>query len=229
MISVIIPALNEEKKIGECLLSLKNQSYQRFEVIVIDGGSEDRTKEISEKYDAIVIDQRSETIGGARREGSLHARGNVLAFTDADTIADPNWLRCIARNVQRYDLSLGPVYFYENNFRAALVQFWRRAYAIERLYGFYRIIGPNMAIKKSTYLRIEGHSDISLLEDYDFSEKIYKKKGIKRIYDKNQTVYTSARRMEKLWPYLWLYAYGHYHYRVTRDLKKLCKYPPIRT
>lgn len=223
MISVIIPALDEGSRIEHCLRSLENQTYKDFEIIVVDGGSKDRTVEIARKH-ARVIKQKSETIGGARREGALAARGNILAFTDADTILDLNWLSSIERSMKKFDVSTGPIYFYENNFNASVLNFWRKSYAPQRLVGFYRIIGSNMAIRKDTYEKIDGHSDISLLEDYDLSEKLFKTKGVKCTHNKNQIVYTSARRIEKLWPYLWVYLCGQYNYHITQNYKKLKKY-----
>ena len=223
MISVIIPALNEEDVIEYCLQSLENQNYKNFEIIVVDGGSKDRTVEIAEKY-ARVIKQKSKTIGGARKEGTLAAKGDILAFTDADTIFDPNWLSSIEKSMKKFNAATGPVYFYENTFNASVLEFWRKSYAPQRLVGFYRIIGSNMAIRKDTYKKIDGHSDISLLEDYDMSEKLFKTRGVKCTYNKNQIVYTSARRLEKLLPYLWVYLCGQYNYHVVQDRKKLKKY-----
>jgi len=223
VISIIIPALNEEDVIECCLQSLENQNYKNFEIIVVDGGSKDRTVEIAKKY-ARVLTQESKTIGGARKEGTLAARGDILAFTDADTILDPNWLSSIEKSMKKFNVTTGPVYFYENTFNASVLDFWRKSYAPQRLVGFYRIIGSNMAIRKDTYEKIDGHSDISLLEDYDMSEKLFKTKGVKCTYNKNQIVYTSARRLEKLLPYLWVYLCGQYNYHVVQDHKKLKKY-----
>jgi len=101
VISVIIPALNEEKRIEQCLQSLKNQSYGDFEIIVVDGGSRDGTVEITRRY-AKVIKQKSRTIGGARREGAMVAKGDILAFTDADTILDCNWLSSIEKDMKKF-------------------------------------------------------------------------------------------------------------------------------
>jgi len=88
MISVIVPTYNEEKNIERCLKSLENQTIPRnkFEVIIVDGQSKDRTVEIAKKYADKVIQQKSKGVGGARNDGVEIARGNIIAVTDADSI-----------------------------------------------------------------------------------------------------------------------------------------------
>ena len=54
-LSVIIPSYNEEQDIGECLESLKKQSFKDFEIILVDDGSTDKTIEIAEKYDIEIL------------------------------------------------------------------------------------------------------------------------------------------------------------------------------
>ena len=54
-ISVIIPAMNEEKYIGFPLKGFKNQSFRNFEIVVVDGGSKDNTVKISKRYGAKVL------------------------------------------------------------------------------------------------------------------------------------------------------------------------------
>jgi len=94
MISVVIPSFNEEERIERCLASLVKQDFPRneYEIIVVDGGSKDRTREIAEKYADVVFIQTSPKVGGARNDGALRARGEIIATTDADTILPPNWL-----------------------------------------------------------------------------------------------------------------------------------------
>ena len=57
---VVIPTLNEESKIGELIQSLNDDEYPNKEIIVVDGGSKDKTVEISEKNGAIVILEKGE-------------------------------------------------------------------------------------------------------------------------------------------------------------------------
>ncbi len=83
-VSVIIPAYNEEKFIEQCLLSVRNQTYKQFELIVVDDGSKDRTVEISKKYADLVIKQNHLGCGMARNAGAKAASGDILVFIDAD-------------------------------------------------------------------------------------------------------------------------------------------------
>ena len=97
-ISVIIPAHNEEKYIRQTLHSLKNQTYQNFEVIVVTNGCTDKTEEIVKKK----VDERfrhlslpKANVSVARNAGALNAQGKMLVFLDADTQLAPDSLEKI--------------------------------------------------------------------------------------------------------------------------------------
>ena len=99
LISVIVPALNEESVIGRCLASLQQQKLPKacFEVIVVDNGSTDRTKEIARSFrgslSVTVLDRSGVRISALRNFGAAVARGTFLAFLDADCVAPPHWLQ----------------------------------------------------------------------------------------------------------------------------------------
>jgi glycosyltransferase involved in cell wall biosynthesis len=225
VISVILPALNEELGIEACLRSILEQSpSEDYEVIVVDGGSEDCTASIACELADKVVMQRSSGIGGARKDGANAASGEKLAFTDADTIVSEGWLKAISSNLDRYDASTGPVVYQEPGVRSELIQRWRSLYRIFYLSNFYYILGSNMAVRAGTYRQIGGHSDISLLDDYDLSLKLFRDKARVR-HDPDQVVYTSSRRAEKLLAYTFTVAYGHYHYMISRDRSRLLHYP----
>jgi glycosyltransferase involved in cell wall biosynthesis len=92
MVSVIVPARNEEACLGPCLESLVSQTGVIFEVIVIDDGSTDRTREIAQSFPGVrVVDPGSLPLGWTGKNhalvaGAKQARGEWLLFTDADTV-----------------------------------------------------------------------------------------------------------------------------------------------
>jgi len=103
MISVIIPAHNEEKYLFRTLESLQRQNYGWFEIIVVANGCTDRTREVARGrcQRLIVLSQKS--LGVARNLGARMARGELLLFLDADTILEPMSLRVIAQTFTAAD------------------------------------------------------------------------------------------------------------------------------
>lgn len=90
-VSVIIPTYNEGDVIKECLKSLKNQSYNDLEIIVVDDGSTDgMTKTIS---GTILLKQEHKGPGAARNLGAKKAEGEILVFVDADMTFDKDFIR----------------------------------------------------------------------------------------------------------------------------------------
>jgi glycosyltransferase involved in cell wall biosynthesis len=100
-ISIIIPAFNEERMIGRCLESLVNLSFphEQFEVILVDNGSHDTTLPIANSFknrlNLTVVQQKGIRISALRNLGARAARGDILAFLDADCIAPRDWLERI--------------------------------------------------------------------------------------------------------------------------------------
>jgi len=86
--SVLIPALNSEKTIGELLVSLKAQASVPggFEVVVVDNGSSDRTVEIAKSYGAVVLHQPKRGPSAARNLGLAHAQGDIIVCIDSDCL-----------------------------------------------------------------------------------------------------------------------------------------------
>jgi len=102
LISVIVPALNEESVIGRSLASLKKQRLPAacFEVIVVDNGSADHTREIAHSFggalSVTVLERSGVRISALRNYGAAIARGEYLAFLDSDCVAPAHWLQQIA-------------------------------------------------------------------------------------------------------------------------------------
>lgn len=84
MISIIIPALNEENYLPSLLKSIKKQGFRDYEIIVADAGSKDRTLEIAKKYGCKIVPGGLPSRG--RNNGAKVAKGEILLFLDADII-----------------------------------------------------------------------------------------------------------------------------------------------
>jgi glycosyltransferase involved in cell wall biosynthesis len=95
-VSVVVPVYNGRDTIGECIEALLAQNYPRalHEILVVDNNSTDGTDEIVKQYPVTLLYERQEqTSYAARNRGIRAARGDIVAFTDADCIAEKGWLQ----------------------------------------------------------------------------------------------------------------------------------------
>ncbi|HEY2823980.1 MAG TPA: glycosyltransferase [Gemmatimonadales bacterium] len=95
LVTVIVPVFNERDRIGACLRALEAQSYprDRIETIVVDNGSTDGTPEVAQRMGGVTV--LVHPGGGsyaARNAGLTRAKGEVIAFTDADCLPDARWI-----------------------------------------------------------------------------------------------------------------------------------------
>lgn len=95
MISVVIPLYNKQDEIANTIVSVVNQSYRDFEIIVVDDGSTDNSpKEVLKFTDERIrlITKENGGVCSARNRGIKEAKGNYIALLDADDTWDPNYL-----------------------------------------------------------------------------------------------------------------------------------------
>ena len=122
MISVILSTYNDEKTIFECINSILNQTYQNFELIIINDCSKDGTKKIIQSFSdkRIVYLENDKNIGRSisRNKGIARAKGEFIAIIDGDDIAAPFRLDVqlkYLKNNPKIDLvASNVVFFYEN-------------------------------------------------------------------------------------------------------------------
>ena len=102
-VSVIVPAYNEEKRIERCLKSLLNQTYNDYEIIVVNDGSTDDTMKVLSKYKnkITIIDKENGCQGSARNLGIKKAKGKYLTFVDSDDYIAPNMLEELAETAEK--------------------------------------------------------------------------------------------------------------------------------
>jgi GT2 family glycosyltransferase/DNA-binding beta-propeller fold protein YncE len=92
-VSVVVCAYNAADTIEDNLRSLERMTYPDYEIILINDGSKDRTSEIARRFSRVrVIDTPNAGLSAARNVGLAEATGEIVAYTDADTRVDPDWL-----------------------------------------------------------------------------------------------------------------------------------------
>jgi len=92
-VSVVVCSYNGAKTLDRCLASLKDINYPDYEVILVDDGSKDDTQEIAARHPWVRnIRQDNKGLSYARNVGAREAKGEVIAYTDSDCMADPDWL-----------------------------------------------------------------------------------------------------------------------------------------
>jgi len=184
VISVIIPTLNAEAHLAACLASVMAGSNGTLcEVIVADGGSRDRTRELSAEAGTIWVDAPR---GRARQmnAGAEQASGQILLFLHADTVLQPGWQAAVARAAAAPDFQLG----------AFKLRLARRGL-------IYRLIEFGVALRcryrhgpygdQALFLRraaFTGYPDIPIMEDVE----LVRQHGPATLIDKTAT--TSADR-----------------------------------
>lgn len=118
MISVVIPLYNKEKSIAQTLECMLNQTYKDFEVIVVDDGSKDNSAAIVEAFNderIRLVRQKNGGVSAARNRGTAEARGEYVAFLDADDIWKQNHLESIANLIHQFPKSRAWATCYVNN------------------------------------------------------------------------------------------------------------------
>ncbi|MBI2611451.1 glycosyltransferase [Candidatus Gottesmanbacteria bacterium] len=200
LISVVIPTLNEEKYLSLCLKSLKNQTFQNFEVIISDGGSTDKTKKIASKYGVRIVAHPNITVTLARQSGIDIARGEIIVGADADTIYPQNHLEKIVKDFKEKNtrVAVGGGGVFEKH-PLWLHLGWKIAYALLALLSSIfktaiYIPAFNLSFKKEAFKRIDGYKTYLDFggDELDILNRLRKRGEV--YFDKNLICYPSSRR-----------------------------------
>jgi glycosyltransferase involved in cell wall biosynthesis len=213
MITVVVPTFNEEKNIVACLESLNRQALPRreYEIIVVDGNSTDRTRELAAPLADIVFVQTSPRVGGARNDGATRAKGEIVAFADADCVVPPDWLLRIRDDFAKHHPVevYGTVYPKEGGLRNRLAlglanTFARFGYHTRTL---YYSLGCNTAVDRATFIKAGMYRSMDAGEDVEISLRM--KQFGKVLFDPKVRVGFSMRRYQQFGTvksiYQWLY------------------------
>jgi glycosyltransferase involved in cell wall biosynthesis len=183
VISIVIPAFNEERFLPACLESLLFQKTTRmFEVVVVDNGSTDGTvaaaKRFTSSLNLRVITEPRRGRGAARRTGFRAAAGEVIFSTDADTVLPANWIETMMTKLETSTAIAvaGPARINDCsslvNFIFNLVQ-PASAIGYRLIFGHYWLPGFNFAIRREVYFAAgEFNSSMDALEDTDLARRV---------------------------------------------------------
>ncbi|HET9837525.1 MAG TPA: glycosyltransferase [Candidatus Angelobacter sp.] len=178
LVSIVIPALNEEKMIGRCLEALAKMDFakERFEVILVDNGSTDRTREIAESFrdrlNLRILEKRGVRISALRNFGAQEARGGIVAFLDADCLAPKDWLeRMIALVPAQGAGIVGAHYLLPEN-STWVGRTWHRYQEAEKRGEVSHVPAGDLIMRREDFLRIGGFDEsIQTNEDYELCER----------------------------------------------------------
>lgn len=173
--SIIIPTYNSDKYIDNCLESIKDIDYQKdqYEIIVIDGGSTDKTLEILRNHrDILVFRSDNLSISNNRNIGAYQSNGRYLVFIDSDCIVNKKILLQAENNLKKY-VCCGSFYQSSND-HGWVAKTWLIAERKETGHVNW-ITGGTLIIKKSIFFAISGFNENLLTEeDEDICHSIRK-------------------------------------------------------
>ena len=202
MISIIIPSLNEEKYIGSLLASLMDQTYKDFEVIVVDGNSSDRTRDVVESFLPLLprikfVVEAKKGLGRARNVGAALSSGGTLIFTEADCLFEKDLLEVVLQKAEEKGLGclnvlaspLSKRWFDHLYYKIFL------DWALVIFQNFFPVItGYFIYVTREVFDQINGFNETITFEDSDFAQRA-KKVTRFRILGK-LGLYTSVRRLD---------------------------------
>jgi cellulose synthase/poly-beta-1,6-N-acetylglucosamine synthase-like glycosyltransferase len=208
MITVVIPTYNEEKNIGICLKALLNQTFPRekYELIIVDGESKDKTIEVAAELADKVIIQSSDGVGGARNDGVNISNGEIIATTDADCIPSSDWLEVINKNFTDPNVIAitGILIPYGwNNMNIIEISTYKLLFwfsniilIILKIFGISHLCGANTAFRKEVFLEVGGYLPLDYADDIELFKRIRKKGKI--ILDRKMKIHYNVRRIKKM-------------------------------
>lgn len=203
-VSVVVPVRNGERTIGDLLHALANQAGapENTEIIVVDNGSTDGTRDIVRTAGVTLLEESTPGPSPARNRGTHVARGDVIAYTDADCIPTRRWLSALTRpfadpamvmtagrtlsyqprtGAQRY-IAASPLKTAETSFRREQFPF---------------AASENVAIRRGRVLEIGGWAeDMTTAEDVDLCFRLRQRFGSEISYVADAVVFHRDRETD---------------------------------
>jgi chlorobactene glucosyltransferase len=200
MVSVLVPARNEEQNIERCLNSLRNQVYTKYEILALNDNSTDSTLEIMNRIAA--SDKKVRVINGkplpddwygkpyALHQLTQEAKGEILVFTDADTIHTPTSIAWAVTNMQDLKADMisgyvGQIFYTFGEIITVPLMFFLTGFAIPlfvnrytKLPWFSAAVGQFIVVRKAVFDAIGGCEPFKKKTSEDiYMSRYIKKKG----------------------------------------------------
>lgn len=214
-ISVVIPGLNEDKNIINCLDSLLNQNVKPKQIIFVNNNSIDDTLKIANSYKTkfkerninyVVVTEIKRGVANARNAGWSIATQPIIASTDSDCRPAKNWIDSIDKFFNSNDViaCAGKIVHYDSpKFLKSVTKngYYKIFYQLMNFVNnFYPLSTANCAVKKSAYIEVGGFDSniisINGLDDIDIASKLTFIGKIK--YNNEMIVHSSFRRFNSI-------------------------------
>ncbi len=236
--SIIVPVFNRSEELRELLISLTNQNYKDFELVVVEDGSSSKSDHLVEDFKSkMAIQYLSQDNTGpaiARNNGMAQSRGEYFLFIDSDCIAPEDWLENIHQylNMNEVDAFGGnDLAAYDFNLMQKAISFAMTSFFTtggirggKRLIGKFHPRSFNMGVSRAVYEDIGGFPVTSMHpgEDMVFTIEIIKR-GYKTAFIENTGVYHKRRNTLKSF-FKQVFKFGKTRYIISRVYPETAKW-----
>lgn len=235
--SVIVPTLHEEGTIEKTLSSIdeaRRKSGRNVEIIVVDGGSRDKTADIASKYADHTLLLQKRGIGKARNFGAMHANGEILVFLDADVCVPENFFselygQFVANGLSGASCRVMPhPDTRPSGFEKGFYSAWHN---LRRFFYHLKPCGTGdngIIVRKDVFQKVNGFDEtLDAIEDLDF---IFRASRHGRFaYLKSPTIHETIRRFRDMGipKFVTVYLSNFFHYLLFRN-SRVKKWNPVR-
>lgn len=177
LVSLIIPAFNEERYIKHCLQSVLELDYPKdlLEIIVVDNGSTDKTTEIAQALGARVLVRPDVRVGAVRNFGVSNSSGELIAFLDSDCLPPKDWISSAIHHMKEKNTEVvGGVYLLRSNPSWIESSWVLNLTPNDRLNG--NLVGGSILITRKAFEDVGGFDEsLNAGEDTDLGRKLMQK------------------------------------------------------